>query len=180
MVPPAALVPPAAPAGATKGARVVINAVAEARRAIHRGEDELPFVEFVEGVRLQVLQVDLDQGLWIVRTRFEPGVTIQTHRHTGCVFAVTLGGSWKYVEYPDVNTKGSYLFEPAGSIHTLTVPATQKGETDVWFAIYGANLNLDANGQVESVVDAELIHQVYLTGCREQGLAAPAVIVGAH
>ena len=30
------------------------------------------------------------------------------------------------------------------------------GMTDVWFAIYGANLNLDADGNVEPVVDAGL------------------------
>jgi quercetin dioxygenase-like cupin family protein len=158
----------------------MMPAFAEARRAIHRGESDLPFVDFAEGVSLQLLQVDLDQGLWVVRTRFSPGITIPTHRHTGPVFAVTLAGSWKYVEYPDVNTAGSYLFEPAGSVHTLTVPATEKAITDVWFAIYGANLNLDANGNVEAVIDAELIHQFYLARCREQGIPNPAVILGAH
>jgi 2,4'-dihydroxyacetophenone dioxygenase len=158
----------------------MLNALQEVRRAIHRGESDLPFVEFGEGMELQLLQVDLDQGLWIVRTRFAPGITIPTHKHTGCVFAVTLAGSWKYLEYPDVNTAGSYLFEPAGSIHTLTVPADQTGVTDVWFAIYGANLNLDANGNVEAVIDAELVRQVYLAACKDRGLPEPAVIVGAH
>jgi len=45
-----------------------MNVAHEARRAIHRGESELPFVTFTEGVELQLLQVDFDQGLWIVRT----------------------------------------------------------------------------------------------------------------
>lgn len=158
----------------------MMPAFAEARRAIHRGESELPFVEFAEGVNLQLLQVDLDQGLWVVRTRFAPGITIPTHRHTGPVFAVTLAGSWKYLEYPDVNTAGSYLFEPAGSVHTLTVPPTETEVTDVWFAIYGANLNLDANGNVEAVIDAELILQFYRNMCDANGYGEPAVILGAH
>ena len=158
----------------------MMPAFAEARRAIHRGESELPFVDFAEGVSLQLLQVDLDQGLWVVRTRFAPGITIPTHRHTGPVFAVTLAGSWKYLEYPDVNTKGSYLFEPAGSVHTLTVPPTEKEITDVWFAIYGANLNLDANGNVEAVIDAELILNFYRQMCEANGHRDPAVILGAH
>ena len=152
----------------------------DARRAIHRGESDLPFVDFGDGVSLQLLQVDLDQGLWVVRTRFAPGVVIATHRHTGPVFAVTLAGSWKYREYPEVNTAGSYLFEPAGSVHTLTVPADQEGVTDVWFAIYGANLNLDANGNVEAVIDAELVHQFYLAACKGMGIEDPPVILGAH
>lgn len=156
-----------------------MNVALEVQRAIHRGENDLPFVDFQEGVRLQLLQVDLEQGLWIVRTRFAPGVTIQTHKHTGCVFAVTFAGVWKYLEYPEVNRAGSYLFEPAGSVHTLTVPDEgQKEETDVWFAIYGANLNLDAAGNVEMVIDAKFVHELYLGACRERGLPEPAVIVG--
>lgn len=158
----------------------MMPAFAEARRAIHRGESDLPFVDFGQGVQLQVLQVDLDQGLWVVRTRFQPGVTIPTHKHTGAVFALTLAGSWKYLEYPDVNRAGSYLFEPAGSVHTLSVPETETEVTDVWFAIYGANLNLDANGNVEAVIDAQLVYDFYRTMCREQGLGEPAVIVGAR
>jgi len=156
----------------------MMPATTAARSAIHRSESDLPFVDFGDGVSLQLLQVDLEQGLWIVRTRFQPGVTIPTHRHTGCVFALTLAGSWKYLEYPEVNTAGSYLFEPAGSVHTLTVPATETAITDVWFAIYGANLNLDANGNVEAVIDAELILQFYRAACQERGLRDPAVIVG--
>lgn len=149
------------------------------RRAIHRGESDLPFVPFAEGVDLQLLQVDVDQGLWVVRTRFQPGITIATHKHTGPVFAVTRAGSWKYLEYPEVNTAGSYLYEPAGSVHTLTVPATETEVTDVWFAIYGANLNLDANGNVEMVIDAPLILDFYRAQCRAQGHGEPAVILGA-
>lgn len=145
-------------------------------RAIHRGEDEIPFVAFAEGVRLQLLQVDVPAGLWVVRTRFAPGVTIQTHKHTGPVYAFTLAGKWKYVEYPEVNSAGSYLYEPAGSIHTLTVPPDVVGETDVWFAIYGANLNLDAGGNVESVIDAGFIRDLYFAGCDAQGIRRPDVV----
>ena len=62
-----------------------------------------------------------------------------------------------YLEYPEVNTAGSYLYEPAGSIHTLHVPPTNRETTGVWFAIRGANLNLDEQGNVESVWDAAFL-----------------------
>jgi hypothetical protein len=65
-------------------------AFADARRAIHRGESDLPFVACGEGVSLQLLQVDLDRGSWVVRTRFAPGVTIATHKHTGPVIDAEL------------------------------------------------------------------------------------------
>jgi hypothetical protein len=145
-------------------------------RAIHRGEEELPFVDFAEGVRLQLLQVDIPLGLWVVRTRFSPGTTIPTHKHTGPVYAFTIAGSWKYLEYPEVNTAGSYLYEPAGSIHTLTVPADVRGVTDVWFAIYGANLNLDESGNVVTVIDAGFIRDLYLAACEMNGLGRPNVV----
>lgn len=151
--------------------------------AIHRGETELPFVDLGDGTLLQLLQVDLSVGVWVVRNRFAPGTTIATHKHTGHVYAFTQKGSWHYLESPEaVNTAGSYLFEPAGSTHTLHVPDTNDGETDVWFTIYGANLNLDANGAVELVIDAQLVLDTYRLFAAEQfGIADPPVIViGAH
>jgi 2,4'-dihydroxyacetophenone dioxygenase len=144
--------------------------------ALHLAESDLPFVEFQQGVQFQLLQVNVEAGLWVVRTRFQPGVTIQRHRHTGEVFAFTLKGSWKYLEYPQVNTAGSYLYEPAGSIHTLHVPVTNQEVTDVWFAIRGANLNLDPEGKVESVLDAGAVLEAYLAQCETGGHGRPNVI----
>ena len=145
-------------------------------KAMHRGENENPFVALGDGTHLSLLQVDVEAGLWVIRTKFEPGVVVQTHKHTGQVFAFTISGSWKYLEYPEVNVAGSYLFEPAGSIHTLTVPEENDGLTDVWFAIYGANLNLDADGNVESVIDAGLIRDGYFALCEANGHGRPNVI----
>ncbi len=144
--------------------------------SLHRGEGELPFVPYQEGVAFQLLQVNVEAGLWVVRVRFNPGVTIQRHRHTGEVFAFTLSGSWRYLEYPEINTAGSYLYEPAGAIHTLHVPETNDEVTDVWFAIHGANLDLDSDGNVETVLDAGTVLDIYRSQCKEQGLDSPNVI----
>ena len=144
--------------------------------ALHRGEDELPFVTIDEGIELQLLQVDIPNGLWVIRNRFQPGSKVQKHKHTGQVFAFTQSGSWKYAEYPEVNKAGSYLFEPAGSEHTLIVPDTNTEVTDVWFAIYGANLNLDADGKVESVTDAVSILAAYEYLCEAQGFGTPNLL----
>jgi quercetin dioxygenase-like cupin family protein len=151
----------------------------EAPTAILRHTEELPFVDLGDGSTLQLLQVDLDQGLWVIRTKFSPGMTVQTHKHTGAVYAFTMSGSWKYLEYPDdVNVAGSYLFEPAGSIHTLHVPEDNTELTDVFFAIHGANLNLDEAGNVTSVIDAGGIRDFYLAMCEAEGLGRPPVIGG--
>jgi hypothetical protein len=144
--------------------------------ALHRNVADLPFVTIAEGAELQLLQVDIDAGLWVIRTRIQPGVTLQRHKHTGEVFAFTIAGSWKYLEYPEVNTAGSYLFEPAGSVHTLHVPETNTGVTDMWFAIRGANLELYSDGRVENVVDAGAALQIYRDLCRQAGHPDPDVI----
>jgi len=145
-------------------------------RALHRGEDELPFVDLGDGSELQLLQCDVEAGLWVIRTRFPAGYVVQTHKHTGEVFASTITGRWRYAEYPEVNTAGSYLYEPAGSVHTLVVPEDDEGMTDVWFAIRGANLNLDADGNVTSVIDAGVVRDFYLAACESAGHPRPAVI----
>ena len=46
----------------------------------------------------------------------------------------------------------------------------------MWFAIYGANLNLDADGNVESVYDAGFIRDSYFMLCEAAGLPRPNVI----
>ena len=151
--------------------------IQEAPTAIHRGEDDLPWVDLGEGIELKVLQVNVNAGLWVIRNRFAPGAAVQIHKHTGQVFAFTQSGSWKYAESEYVNTAGSYLYEPAGSVHTLIVPDTNTEPTDVWFTIYGANLNLDADGNIDIVIDAGLILEVYRGMCAAIGRADPPVIV---
>ncbi len=147
--------------------------------ALHRGQDELPFVDIGDGSTLQLLQVDLASGVWVVRNHFAPGITIPTHKHTGPVYAFTQTGRWFYLEYPGVvNTAGSYLYEPAGAVHTLHVPEDNEGVTDAWFTIHGANLNLDADGNVELVIDAHNILPFYREMCEQQhGVTDPPVIV---
>ena len=144
--------------------------------ALHRGESDLPFVPYQEGVTFQLIQVDIEAGFFVVRVRGEPGRTIQRHKHTGEIFAFTSVGSWKYLEYPEINTAGSYLYEPAGSVHTLHFPETNTEVTDVSFVLHGANLNLDSEGNVESVLDAGAALAVYCAACQDAGLPYPNVI----
>lgn len=141
-----------------------------------RDEADLPFVALGDGTHLQLLKVDVEQGLWVIRTRMEPGVVVPTHKHTGAVHAFTLAGRWKYREYPEVNTAGSYLFEPAGSVHTLMVPDDVEGLTDAFFVIHGANLILDDDGNVIGTADAGVIRDFYLGLCEAEGHPRPDVI----
>jgi hypothetical protein len=50
------------------------------------------------------------------------------------------------------------------------------GLTDVWFAVHGANLDLDAGGNVTSVVDAVTVRDGYFALCEAYGLGRADVI----
>jgi quercetin dioxygenase-like cupin family protein len=114
------------------------------------------------------------EGLWIVENVFTAGYVVPTHKHTGPVYAYTTSGAWKYQEYEYVNRAGSFLYEPAGSVHTLEAV---EDDTHVWFQIYGANLNLDAAGNVESVFDGPGTLEGYYALCEAEGLPRPDVLV---
>jgi hypothetical protein len=79
----------------------------------------------------------------------------------------------KYKEYDYVNRGGSFLYEPAGSVHTLTCV---DADTEVWFHMYGANLNLDPDGNVESVTVGAGTLAAYYALCEAQGLPRPNVL----
>ena len=145
-----------------------------APEALHLGAADLPFVEIGDGNKLKVIHVKEGEGLWIVENIFQAGFEVQKHRHTGPVYAYTTSGAWKYAEYPYVNRAGSFLYEPANSVHTLQCI---EDDTHVWFQIYGANLNLDADGNVESVIDGALTLSAYYALCEAEGLPRPNVLV---
>ena len=141
--------------------------------AVHVGADELPWADIGGGSKLKVLQVKEQEGLWIVANIFQAGYEVQKHRHTGPVWGYTVSGAWKYKEYEYVNRAGSFLYEPAGSVHTLQCI---EDETLVWFHMYGANLNLDADGNVESVTDGAGTLAAYYALCEAEGLPRPNVL----
>ena len=143
--------------------------------AVHRGEDEVPFVDIGDGNKLRVLQVIANEGLWIVENIFQAGYEVQKHRHTGPVWGYTNSGAWHYKEYDYVNRAGSFLYEPAGSEHTLEA---LEDDTRVWFHMYGSNLNLDEEGNVESVFDGPGTLEAYYALCEAEGLPRPDVVTG--
>ena len=95
---------------------------------------------------------------------------MQTHKHTGPVYGYTMSGAWKYKEYDYVNRAGSFLFEPAGSVHTLHCI---EDDTHVWFQMYGCNLNLDDDGNIVSVSDGAGSLAAYYALCESRGSATP-------
>ena len=149
----------------------MVPAIAE---TLHRGGDELPWVDMGGGSKMKIAYVNLNQGIWYVQNDFQKGFDVQTHRHTGTVYGVTLSGAWRYQEYDYVNRAGSFLYEPTGAVHTLEV---LEDHTVAWFQISGALLYLDDSGNIVHVVDGATALAGYYEACEEQGFDRPSVIV---
>ncbi len=139
----------------------------------HVGDDDAPWADTGTGVDLKLVRFDRTHGTWVVRNRFRPGARLQIHRHTGPVDGFTLTGRWHYLEYDFYSTAGSYIYEPANSVHTLDVPEDNTEDTDVLFVIEGALLNLDPAGQVETYVDGPGIVAIYYALLEAQGTPRP-------
>lgn len=152
------------------------NMAAGIPAAILRRTEDLPIVKIGPGVAIQLLQVDFDHNIRVTRAWLDPGLKLRTHIHSGHVFAWTLAGTWRYLEYPESSVANSYLYEPAGSTHTLVVPEDSKEPADVIFIVHGSNIELGATGAIEGATDAALIARAYLKGCKELGLPRPNVI----
>ena len=100
---------------------------------------------------------------------------MQRHKHTGPVYAYTTSGAWKYKEYDYVNRAArSSTSRP----DRCTPCRCVEDDTHVWFQMYGANLNLDADGNIESVVDGACTLAAYYMLCEAEGLPRPNVLVG--
>jgi quercetin dioxygenase-like cupin family protein len=139
----------------------------------HVGDDEELWVNAGFGVGLKLVRLDASKGTWVIENRFEPGVRLQIHRHTGPVDAFTLTGRWHYLEYDFFSVAGSYIYEPANSVHTLDVPEDNEGTTNVLFVIEGALLNLDADGGIESVTDGAAILEANMALLEAEGKPRP-------
>lgn len=113
------------------------------------------------GISFKPLYLDPENGLWTLIGIFAPGAKLPTHLHTGWVHGFTLKGSWIYTEYPDqVQTPGSYLYEPASSMHTFYVPDTNTEDTVVLFILSGANVGFADDGQFHSILDAITVRKL--------------------
>jgi 2,4'-dihydroxyacetophenone dioxygenase len=134
-------------------------------------EQEVPWLaeSLGEGIRIKPLRLDIEAGVWVILVSFAPGSRVQLHYHTGVAEVYTLQGRWNYVEYADQpQTAGSYLYEPSGSVHTLTVPADNDEDTIIFVRVTGANVNFNEDGTFHSILDATSL--VFLTDLFAQQL----------
>jgi len=126
-----------------------------------------------DGVTLTPLFLDRENGVWVLYGKFEPGTVLPSHFHTGTVHFFTTKGRWNYAEHQqDPQTAGSYLYEPGGLIHTLTVPADAPEAAEGFMVVNGANVNF-IDGEYHSITDAGSLADMFQIMAKTMGVPAP-------
>lgn len=170
------------PTAATTSAGVVLPLVALPQgELLTVNEQNIPLINDALGlgVHFKPLRLDLEVGCWVVLATIAPGASIPLHYHTGIAEAYTLLGRWHYLEYPDqMQTAGSYLYEPAGSVHTFVCPEDNAEDTVLFIRVEGGNVNFTEDGQFHSILDTTMIRHLTHTLAEERGLGPVDYIAG--
>ena len=106
--------------------------------------------------------------------RVRRGGTLSRHRHPSPVHGYVLKGSWRYLEHSWTATEGSYVFEPPGEIHTLTVPPDTP-EMITFFNISGCMVYLDEQNRQIGFEDVFTKIELCRSHYEEVGLGADYV-----
>jgi len=109
-------------------------------------EDERVWVPQAENVWFRPLMLNTLQGQWCNLLRVRKSGILSRHLHPQPVHGYVIKGRWHYLEHKWFAETGSYVFEPPGEIHTLTVPEDCE-EMITFFNISGAMIYLDKDNR---------------------------------
>ncbi|MDH6193970.1 2,4'-dihydroxyacetophenone dioxygenase [Mycobacterium frederiksbergense] len=114
--------------------------------------DERVWLEIEPLVWLRPLFFDMNTGAHGEVLRVRKGGVLSRHKHPSPVHGFVLKGEWHYLEHTWTAVEGSYVFEPPGEVHSLTVDGDCE-EMQTLFFIQGPIVNIDENDQVVRVED---------------------------
>ena len=104
--------------------------------------DERVWVPQAPGVSFRPLLLNTVSGGWCNLLRVRRSGVLSRHRHPMVVVGYVIKGRWRYLEHDWMAEEGSFVYEPPGEIHTLTVPEDCV-EMITFFNISGAMIYLD-------------------------------------
>ncbi|HSC22246.1 MAG TPA: 2,4'-dihydroxyacetophenone dioxygenase family protein [Casimicrobiaceae bacterium] len=109
-------------------------------------DDERVWVPQAPDVWFRPLLLNTVSGGWCNLLRVRRAGILSRHRHPMLVVGYVVKGRWKYREHDWIAEEGSFVFEPPGEVHTLTVPA-DCAEMITFFNIAGAMIYVDEAGR---------------------------------
>ena len=137
-------------------------------------DDERVWVPQAEGVWFRPLLLNTVSGGWCNLLRVRRAGVLSRHRHPMLVVGYVIRGRWKYVEHDWTADEGSFVFEPPGEVHTLTVPADCP-EMITFFNIQGAMIYVDDQNRQTGYEDVFTKIDLCRTHYRDNGLGASYV-----
>jgi 2,4'-dihydroxyacetophenone dioxygenase len=135
----------------------------------YMGADDNPWIPFTplsDKVFLKYWKVDPVRGEIVVSMRFEDGLVLPTHYHTGMVIGHTVKGAWRYQENNWVSRAGDTVYEVAGSSHT----PESLDDTEVFFILVGELLFLDEDKKILWSENHKTSIERYTNYCAENGI----------
>lgn len=125
----------------------------DAAKDINEEEDPRVWVPQTDCLSFRPLCLCVSQGYYVNLLKFRGGGILGRHRHSSPVHALTLKGSWGYIEHDWHAEPGTYVFEPPGETHTLIVDE-DCDEMVAMFHVTGSLLYMDeASGEVTGFDD---------------------------
>lgn len=109
-------------------------------------DDERVWVPQAKDVWFRPLMLNTMQGQWCNLLRVRRAGVLSRHLHPNPVHGYVIKGRWRYLEHDWIAETGSYVFEPPGEIHTLTVPEDVE-EMITFFNITGCMVYMDENNR---------------------------------
>jgi 2,4'-dihydroxyacetophenone dioxygenase len=146
-------------------------------RSMHdqlRDPETIAWVPQAEGVFFRPLRICPREGRWTNLLRVTRRGTINLHRHLAAVEAWVIQGEWRYVERDWVARPGTYVFEPAGDIHTLV--NTGQDEMVTLFSMHGPIEYIGANGETTFTETAETKLSKYVDFCRDNSIPLASIV----
>jgi len=135
---------------------------------------EIPWVPQADGVWFRPLRLSPELGTWTNLLRVTRQGVINLHRHVAPVEAWVVTGQWRYLEHDWVAQPGSYVFEPAGDVHTLVTQGNE--EMITLFSMHGPIEYIGSDGEVTFVETAQTKMRRYLDFCESHRLPVAPVI----
>jgi quercetin dioxygenase-like cupin family protein len=162
------------------GARLPLSALPQDKLVTVNVEQIPLFKDIISpGIHIKPLRLDVERGEWVFLAILAPGCSLPLHYHTGPAQVYTLAGRWLYREYPDQpQTAGSYLYEPAGSVHTFYCPQDNTEDTVVIAWIDGAQVSFGDDATFHSVTDAVTVQHLTETMAAAKAIGPVGYIDG--
>ncbi|MEN9316698.1 MAG: hypothetical protein RIS35_3091 [Pseudomonadota bacterium] len=137
-------------------------------------DDEKLWAPVGDGIWSRPLQLNVTGGFYTHVLRVKRSGLLQRHRHSGMVQAYVIKGRWYYLEHDWVAEEGSYIFEPPGETHTLTVPDDCQDMLTL-FTVQGALMYVDPDGNATGYDDVFTRIEKYRAHFEAVGLGADYV-----